>query len=398
VRRTLWKRQKAGETVPELEDLNRKRRALAAAAAKTSNDAAVSLLPGLTVSNAVSRDLSGKKGEDALKVMAAFFTSLGIACCPENGGLRVEAGPSDTLLCLPDRIVANRKVSPDVAKIIVRCARAVDWSAVVADGDQESLDHLIVAGVPEDLAVVNRPASSQALSHIGRLYGDLLRRSTEIFDRSGSVVRSVRLYQAARFRSAMTYAPRLAERVAAQSRRQTRTQFQKAFSYRPASSVQPSTFTRPRTQNASAGPHEAIRPKGKPSREQLVASLSYIPTVYGRLPAIPKHEPTTATTFVRAGTINETVSALVQDQGEVNHRVEVTREPRSLSPEMPSAPDIELMPEDKIKPAAVAASKVSLEFRDRHEFEQERKRDAAQGIAEKLKSRGQGPPKPKFGS
>jgi hypothetical protein len=65
---------------------------------------------------------------------------------------------------------------------------------------------------------------------------------------------------------------------------------------------------------------------------------------------------------------------------------------------MPSAPDIELMPEDKIKPAAVAASKVSLEFRDRHEFEQERKRDAAQGIAEKLKSRGQGPPKPKFGS
>ena len=57
-----------------------------------------------------------------------------------------------------------------------------------------------------------------------------------------------------------------------------------------------------------------------------------------------------------------------------------------------------MMPEDKIKPTNVAASKLSLEFRARHEFEQERKRDAAQGIAEKLKSTGKGPPKPKFGS
>jgi hypothetical protein len=400
LKRTLWKRQKDGKKVPELEDLNRKRRALAAATANTSNDAAVSVSPGLTVSNAVSRDLNGKKGEGALQAIASFFTGLGIACCPENGGLRVEVGPGDTLLCLPDRIVANRKVSPAVAGLIVRCARAVDWSAVVADGDQDSLDNLIVAGVPEELAVVNRPASSQTLSHIRHQHGDFLLRRTESFDRSGSVVRSVRLYQAARFRSAMAYAPRLAEQVAAQSRRQTRTQFQNAFSYRPASSARPSAFTVTRSRpHNSAGSHEAIRPKGQTSPEQFVTSLSYIPAVYGRKPVIDEHEPSTATRLVKAGTTNEMVSALVQDQGELNRPVEVPRQPRSRPLlGMPSTPDIQLMPEDKIKPTNVAASKLSLEFRARHEFEQERKRDAAQGIAEKLKSTGKGPPKPKFGS
>jgi MobA/MobL family len=398
LRRTLWKRQKAGETVPELEDLNRKRRARAAAAAKTSNDTGVSLSPGLTVSNVVSRDLSGENGEAAIEAMATFFTGLGIACCRENGGLRVEAGPGDTLLCLPDRIVANRKVSSDVAGIIVRCARAVDWSAVVAVGDQGSLDNLIVAGVPEEFAVVNRPASSQALSHIRRQYGNLLLRRTEVFDRSGSVARSLRLHQAARFRNALAYAPRLAEQVAAQNRRQIRTQFQNAFSYRPASSPRPPAITVTR-HSASAGSDEAIRPKPQPSREQFVASLSYIPRFHNRLSVVRENEPSAATTtLVRPGPTGETVSALVQNQGEVNHPVEVTRGPESHPPGIPSSPDIQLMPEDKIRPEDVAASKLGLEFRAHHESEQERKRDAAQGIAERLRSAGQDPPKAKFGS
>jgi hypothetical protein len=92
-------------------------------------------------------------------------------------------------------------------------------------------------------------------------------------------------------------------------------------------------------------------------------------------------------------------SALVQDQGGKNQSLEAPGQAK-LHPSpirTQGLPDIELMPEDRIKPAEVRASKVNREFRARHEFEQEQKRNAAQAIAERLRLTGLGPPKPKPG-
>jgi hypothetical protein len=416
MRKTLWKRQKDGETVPELVDLNRRRRDRSATAPEMPYDGGFSPSPGLTVSNVVSRNLRGKKGEAAVGAMADFFTRIGIASHRVDGALHVEAGPGESLLCLPDRIVANRGVSPDVARIMVRCARALDWPAVVADGDQNSVDNLIVAGVPEELAIVNRPASSRTLAVIRHQFGALLLHRTEAYDRLGSAARSVRLHRAAQFLRAMAYAPRLAERaatLASQAKRQMPTQFQKALSYQPGppkalydapsrqDSARPSPVATTASASivstgpphASAGSHQAnSRPKSQQSRAQF-------PAVDGRPPAIRENASSLTKMHARAGSTNGMRSALVQDQAGKNQSLETPGQVK-LHPSLTRTqdlPDIELMPEDKIKLADVGASQINREFRACHELKQEQKRNAAQAIARKLKLAGQGPPKPKPG-
>jgi MobA/MobL family len=60
------------------------------------------------------------------------------------------------------------------ARLIVQLAQALDWPAMVVEGDARSADEIIVAGAPMGITAINRCASESAIRLIQSNYGHLL--------------------------------------------------------------------------------------------------------------------------------------------------------------------------------------------------------------------------------
>ena len=163
--------------------------------------------PGLTLSNAVSRKLDGEKRELALAAIERYLARQNVAFERFEEGVRVGFGAGE-VFCSPDRLACSSPVSQDTAKLMVECALALDWPAVVAVGDPDSIDQFILAGVQEEIAVLNCAASEQAVSMIRSHFGERLHQAVANYDRRGAARASVRRYHAFQFQRAMAYRPR----------------------------------------------------------------------------------------------------------------------------------------------------------------------------------------------
>jgi hypothetical protein len=64
--------------------------------------------------------------------------------------------------------------APARARLIVEFAQALDWPALVVEGDARWADEIFVAGAPAGITAINRCASERAVRLIQRNYGHLL--------------------------------------------------------------------------------------------------------------------------------------------------------------------------------------------------------------------------------
>jgi hypothetical protein len=74
------------------------------------------------------------------------------------------------------------RAGPARAQLIVELAKALDWPALVVEGDSGSADEIIIAGVPLDLTAINLSASDHALLWIQKCYGHLLAEAIQPLD------------------------------------------------------------------------------------------------------------------------------------------------------------------------------------------------------------------------
>ena len=175
--------------------------------------------------------MDGKKRELALAAIEQYLAAQHVAFEPFGEGVRVGA---DEMFCSPDRMTAPGAISPDTARLMVGCALALDWPAVIAAGDPDSIDSFIMAGVQEEIAAVNCAAGEQALSLIRSNFGERLHQAVANYDRLGAARASVRCYRAFQFQRAMAYRRRPSTEpgnVASVRPTIRAAQFQKALAY-----------------------------------------------------------------------------------------------------------------------------------------------------------------------
>jgi hypothetical protein len=380
LRTTYWKRRQKGEKIEQIDDLVRQRREKAAAA-EIADQAKRGKSKGLTLSNVVARHMDRGAHEAALIAIERYLAGQQITFERLGDGIRIRVGADDELLCSPGRMTAPGIVSPAIAKLLVGCARALDWPAVVADGDADCIDSFIIAAVQEELAVVNTPASDRALSLIRYQFGERLHQAVAEYDRLGVAKASVRSYRAFQFRRAMAYLPRLSSRAGdgpslQPEIRPSAAQFQKAMAYRPGHSeaaAEPLSGTLVPADHgpAFAGSLANARPRSTASAVQFVRSMAYGPTAT-RAAEKTEHFLSEA---VGSQTI-ETPSAALSYSTTGFPRLEALASKYGPGSEAPDEPVLVSMPEIPAKTVDERASQLNRQHLKRHRLNEAQKWEA----------------------
>jgi hypothetical protein len=171
----LWRKHERGIYVAEIEELLAARQAKAALPMRgvVSESSART-----TVGNAVSshRPPADKERQSRIN----FVVPLALDAQAEARG--ADSGRAAIVLTTRDGSVIFDGVTfsvvgtvrPALAQLIVKLAQALDWPALVVDGDPKSIDEVIVAGVPYGLTAINTCASADAIRLIQRQFGHLL--------------------------------------------------------------------------------------------------------------------------------------------------------------------------------------------------------------------------------
>jgi hypothetical protein len=73
-----------------------------------------------------------------------------------------------------ETFAAEGIVTPGQAQIIVKLGNALDWAALVVEGDSKSTDEIIVAGIPVGLTTINTCASDNAIKLIHKKFRHLV--------------------------------------------------------------------------------------------------------------------------------------------------------------------------------------------------------------------------------
>jgi hypothetical protein len=175
----FWRMYDRGVYVPGIEKLKDARRANKAAKAVRRSDVEASeKLHSVTVRNAVSRrhPPSDKVRQTRIKFV--------VPLAEENGATvrgTKEDKPEIVLITRDGSVVFDGEIlnfegvaGPARAQLIVKLARALDWAAIIVEGDSQSTDEIIVAGVVLGVTAINTCASENALKLIKKNFGHLL--------------------------------------------------------------------------------------------------------------------------------------------------------------------------------------------------------------------------------
>jgi hypothetical protein len=380
LRTTYWKRRQRGEQVNEVENLVRRRREKAAAAG-LADQPKRGKSKGLTLSNVVARHMDRGAHEAALVAIERYLAGQQITFERLGDGIRIGVGSDDELFCSPGRMTAAGIVPPAIAKLLVGCARVLDWPAVVADGDADCIDSFIIAGVQEELAVVNTAASDRALSLIRHKFGERLQQAVADYDRLGVAKASVRSYRAFQFRRAMAYLPRLSSRASDDPSlqpeiRPSAAQFQKAMAYRRGLSeaaAKPLSGTLVPADHgpAVAGSLADARFRSTQSMVQFVRSMAYGPTA-ARAAEKAEHFLFEA---VGSQTI-ETPSAALPYSTTGFPRLEALASKYGPGSKAPDEPELVSMPEIPAKTVDEFASQLNRQHLTRHRLNEAQKWEA----------------------
>ena len=130
------------------------------------------------VANAVSRHrpMSIKERRRNLNFVIPFALDAGAETSqPSSGRDGITLLTGDGLTTFDgEKFASSGIVGPAQARLIVKLAQALDWPAMVVEGDTGSADEIIVAGVPIGITAINRCASPRAIRLIQENYGHLL--------------------------------------------------------------------------------------------------------------------------------------------------------------------------------------------------------------------------------
>jgi hypothetical protein len=97
------------------------------------------------------------------------------ACGSSSARAEIVLTTRDGLLSFDGETFAiEGRAGPAQAQLIVKLAEALDWPALVVEGDSSSADEIIIAGVPLGLTAINVCASDNAVRLIRKNYGHLL--------------------------------------------------------------------------------------------------------------------------------------------------------------------------------------------------------------------------------
>jgi hypothetical protein len=175
----FWRMHDRGVCVPGIEKLKAVRQANKAAKVARRPDVETSENPhSVTARNAVS---SRHPPSDEVRQARINFV---VPLAEENGadvrGSK-ESKPEIVLMTRHGSVVFDGEIlsfegvaGPARAHLIVKLARALDWPAVVVEGDVQSTDEIIMAGVVLGVTAINTCASENALRLIKKNYGALL--------------------------------------------------------------------------------------------------------------------------------------------------------------------------------------------------------------------------------
>ncbi|MDH2399827.1 MobA/MobL family protein [Bradyrhizobium sp. SSUT18] len=175
----FWRMYDRGVYVPGIEKLKDARQANKAAKVVRRRDAETSEnLHSVSVRNAVSR-----RHPPSDEVRQAYINTV-IPLAEENGvEVRGSNGskPEIVLTTRAGSVVFDGEIlsfegvaGTARAQLIVKLARTLDWPAVIVEGDAQSTDEIIVAGVVLGVTAINTCASEYALRLIKKNYGRLL--------------------------------------------------------------------------------------------------------------------------------------------------------------------------------------------------------------------------------
>jgi hypothetical protein len=185
----MWRMRDSGRQVDAIQKLNARRRAKAAV--KSEN---ISLRKRsercLFVTNAVSPPSDRARRIAAMKVLGGWARARNIPVerAPSTYGLRLGSGKL-TFDGNAFRVVFG--AGPSEAALVIESARALEWPALVVDGDNTLTDLIVVAGASEGLAAINRSASPAAIALIAQRQFDDFRRQIAPYDPSGQVFASL---------------------------------------------------------------------------------------------------------------------------------------------------------------------------------------------------------------
>jgi hypothetical protein len=177
----FWRMYDRGVYVPGIEKLKSVRQANKAAAkvaqrpdAETSEN-----LHSVTVRNAVSRrhPPSDEVRQAHINIVVPLAAENGVEVRGSKGSKPeiVLTTRDGSVVVFDGEILSFEGIAGSArAQLVVKLARALDWPAIIVEGDSQSTDEIIMAGVVLGVTAINTCASENALSLIKRNFGHLL--------------------------------------------------------------------------------------------------------------------------------------------------------------------------------------------------------------------------------
>jgi MobA/MobL family len=174
----FWRMYDRGVYVPGIEKLKDARQVNKAAKAVRRSDVEASeKLHSVTVRNAVSRHPpSDKVRETRINFVVPLAEENGAAVRgTKKDKLEIVLITRDGSLVFDGEILRFEGVAGSArAQLIVKLARALDWPAVIIEGNTQSTDQIIAAGIVLGVTAINTCASENALRLIKKNFGHLL--------------------------------------------------------------------------------------------------------------------------------------------------------------------------------------------------------------------------------
>jgi hypothetical protein len=194
----FWRMHDRGEFVPRIEVLKkvRKQRHANPALAKLSQNKAIGADLVTIKSGTSTKHNDVARRQHSIELVASELASFGPPAKPiAYGKSKLKFSVDDLLVDFDgDKFSIEGEIASRHAGIIVELVTALEWPAMVVEGNPQSADKIIAAGVPAGVAVINRYASKGALSRIRHTHGDMLLEQIRPHDPLGIAEKAVVAY------------------------------------------------------------------------------------------------------------------------------------------------------------------------------------------------------------
>lgn len=174
----VWRMHDGLTYVAPIEDLKLKRREkkLAEATSGLSKQANENSMPVVVRSAVTSGSLSDNERRRRINLVGTLVHQAGGEARDSavEGRVEITSAIGGCMTFDGEIFSIEGTANSAYAGLIVELARALDWPALVVEGDTGSADRIIVAGIPQGMTAINICASDKAIDLIKNNYGHLI--------------------------------------------------------------------------------------------------------------------------------------------------------------------------------------------------------------------------------